>query len=48
MPPSGWAPQACARNLGLLQAVRAAEPAAYLLYKPHPGRVGGAVPAGLE
>ncbi|MCP9888274.1 capsular polysaccharide biosynthesis protein [Cyanobium sp. ATX 6A2] len=28
-------------NLGLLQAVRAAEPSAYLLYKPHPDVVAG-------
>lgn len=28
-------------NLGLLQAVRAAEPSAYLIYKPHPDVVAG-------
>lgn len=34
------APGVCT-NLGLLQAVRAAEPTAYLLYKPHPDVLAG-------
>ena len=34
-------------NLGLLQAVRAAEPDAYLVYKPHPDVVAGLCRTGL-
>jgi capsular polysaccharide export protein len=40
------APGVCT-NLGLLQAVRAAEPEAYLVYKPHPDVTAGLCRAGV-
>ena len=46
MPRSASVLPGCAANLELLQAVRQAEPEAYLVYKPHPDVVAGLCRAG--